>query len=152
MQFRDYGVIAIKVSPHLHEPSEGLILISEYPGYSIYEETNPSTGKDTSRMLNSGAAKVYYIEILDGETLFKAFTGIVSKVPLNIPVICESPSLVNFVEPGVFAIMISDNTINPKDLTEIRKAKHIEMSLEGVTEAEILPFSFYDGVWSFSQI
>jgi len=145
-------VIAIKVSSHLHEPSEGLILISEYPGYSIYEEKNPSTGKDTSRMLQSGAAKVYYIEIIERDTLFKAFTEIVSKVPVNTPVICESVSLVDFVEPGVFALMISDNNVNPKDITEIRKVKHIEMSLEGVTETDILPFSFYDGMWSISQI
>ena len=145
-------MIAIKVSSHLHEPSEGLILISEYPGYSIYEETNPSTGKDTSRMLQSGAAKVYYIEIIERDTLFKAVTEIVSKVPVNTPVICESVSLVDFVEPGVFALMISDNTVNPKDIAEIRKVKHIEMSLEGVTETDILPFSFYDGMWSISQI
>jgi hypothetical protein len=103
-------------------------------------------------MLQSGAAKVYYILITDGDTLYKAFTEIVSEVQLNQPVICESPSLVNFIEPGIFAIMISDNTADPRDITEIRKVKHIELSLEGVGESAILPFGFNNGIWSLSQI
>lgn len=116
-------------------------------GYSIYEETNSQTGKDTSRMLRSGALKVYYIQVHDGSNLFNAFTELVTKIPVKSPIICESPSLANYVEPGIFAIMINDNTAYPKDITEIRKVEHIEMKLENMIETGTLPFTFLDGIW-----
>ena len=57
-QFPDLEITAIKISPHFHETTTGLISKSEKKGYSIYEETNRGTLKDTSRMLHSGAHKL----------------------------------------------------------------------------------------------
>jgi uridine kinase len=53
-QFSDLKITAIKISPHIHERTDGLIPKTEKKGYSVYEETNSNTSKDTSRMLNSG--------------------------------------------------------------------------------------------------
>lgn len=116
--------------------------------YTVYEETDPSTGKDTSRMLRSGAVKVYYICLPDKEALFEAFTELMAKIPRGTPVICESQSLINYVEPGIFVIMISESSAYPRDITGISKAKHIKMNLEGVTGTGALPFTFTDGKWS----
>ncbi|TAL59958.1 MAG: hypothetical protein EPN88_16615 [Bacteroidetes bacterium] len=57
-QFKILNITAIKISPHLHEVTPGLIPLIEKKGYSVYEETNRNTSKDTSRMLHSGAKEV----------------------------------------------------------------------------------------------
>jgi hypothetical protein len=44
--------------------------IYEEKGYSIYEETNRDTIKDTSRMFRSGAARVYFAKVLDDRLRF----------------------------------------------------------------------------------
>ena len=74
-QFRDLNITAIKISPHFHETTEGLISKSENKGYAIYEETNRETSKDTSRMLNAGAEKVYFAKVWDDQ-LFEVFKKI----------------------------------------------------------------------------
>ena len=39
-QFKNLNITAIKISPHFHETTDGLISISEGEGYAIYEETS----------------------------------------------------------------------------------------------------------------
>jgi uridine kinase len=69
-QFYELNITAIKISPHFHEATPGLKTLYEEKGYSIYEETNRDTIKDTSRMLRSGAAKVYFAKVLDDRLRF----------------------------------------------------------------------------------
>src|SRR5512133_2356511 len=64
-QFKSLNITAIKITPHFHETTPGLKIIAEEPGYSIYEETNSASTKDTSRMLHSGAVKVFFAKVLD---------------------------------------------------------------------------------------
>lgn len=98
-QFNHLNINAIKISPHFHETTTGLIHKSEGKGYSIFEETNKNTSKDTSRMLNSGAYKVFFAKVWDDQ-LPDVFNEIMEYIPKNSPVICESPALRNFIEPG----------------------------------------------------
>src|SRR5665647_1869117 len=87
-QFKSLNIYSIKITPHFHETTEGLILISENDGYSIYEETNRETDKDTSRMLNAGACKVYFAKVWDNK-LAEVFGSIMKIIPPDVPVICE---------------------------------------------------------------
>src|SRR5665647_1648223 len=64
-QFKNLNLTAIKISPHFHETTPGLISISENKGYVIYEETDKLSSKDTSRMLTSGASKVFFAKVWD---------------------------------------------------------------------------------------
>ena len=73
----------------------------ENPGYAIYEETNRELSKDTSRMLRAGASRVFFAKVTDN-SLFEAFNEILNLIPEDSPVICESPALRNFIEPGLF--------------------------------------------------
>ncbi len=59
-------------------------------------------------MLQSGAAKVFFAKVLDNSLKF-VFDKIMGLIPEGTPVICESPALRNYVEPGVFVIMTSDS-------------------------------------------
>jgi hypothetical protein len=66
-QFKTLNISAIKISPHFHETTPGLIPIAEDKGYAIYKETDKTSSKDTSRMLGSGASKVYFAKVWDDQ-------------------------------------------------------------------------------------
>jgi hypothetical protein len=147
-QLSNSGIIAVKISPHFHELSAGLITISESPGYIISEETNRTTLKDTSLMLKSGAERAFFAQVSDGY-MQEAFSIILKNIPQNRPVVCESPALYKFIEPGVLVLMISDNEAHHKNLQDLRFIPHAEYTLKKLSETESLPFKFNLGRWTY---
>jgi hypothetical protein len=147
-QFPNLNITAVKISPHFHETTAGLITITEKKGYSIYEETNRDTIKDTSRMLKAGAYKVFFAKVWDDQVL-DVFNEIMESIPANTPVICESPALRNFIEPGVFVIMTSDTINKHKDINHLRNLPHVMFKLEELAGIDSLQISFEAGKWFF---
>lgn len=145
-QFPHIKITAIKISPHFHQTTPGLNTIHEENGYAIYEETDRNSTKDTSRMLNSGACKVYFAKVLDNRLKF-VFDKIMDLVPEGNPVICESPALRNFIEPGVFIIMTSDTINKHKNIKYLQELPHIMIKLEELNSVPSLPIEFEDGKW-----
>jgi hypothetical protein len=145
-QFSDLSITAIKISPHFHETTEGLIAREESKGYAIYEETDSGSSKDTSRMLNAGAAKVYFAKVWDDQ-LFDVFRKIMKYIPSGEPVICESPALRNFAEPGVFIIMTSESINKHKDISHLQELPHLKFKLEDLEKIGSVPIGFKDGRW-----
>lgn len=146
-QFSNINITAVKISPHFHETTPGLIPEYETDGYSIYEETNRNTNKDTSRMLKSGAGRVYFAKVWDDQ-LFEVFNKILKLISENTPVICESPALRNFVEPGVFIIMTSDVVNKQKKLNHLQELPHLMFKLEELKNITEIPIRFENGKWS----
>jgi hypothetical protein len=149
-QFENLTITAIKISPHFHETTPGLVTIYEERGDVIYEETNRDTTKDTSRMLRSGAGKVYFAKVLDKRLKF-VFDKIMGTIPEGTPVVCESPALRNYVEPGVFVIMTFGSTDNNKNISHLQSLPHVIYKLEELKEIRSLPFEFEDGKWRLIQ-
>jgi hypothetical protein len=148
-QFKALEIIGIKITPHFHETTTGLRPVSEDQGFSIYEETDPLSFKDTSRMLRAGASRVYFAKVWDDQ-LFKVFSEIMKLIPEGVPVICESPALRHFVEPGAFIIMTS-NTINKhKDISNLQNLHHVLFQLEELDGIDTLPLEFKDGRWFYN--
>jgi hypothetical protein len=145
-QFKHLYITAIKISPHFHETTPGLKAIYEEAGYAIYEETNNETAKDTSRMLNSGAGKVYFAKVFDDQLLF-VFNKIKDLIPEGTPIICESPSLRNYLEPGVFIIMSSETTNKRKNINHLQELPHVMYKLEELNNVRPLPIEFEVGKW-----
>jgi hypothetical protein len=145
-QFHDSGITAIKITPHFHETTPGLRAIAENPGYTVYEETNKNTNKDTSRMLKSGAARVYFAKVNDGK-LQDAFMEILRLIPEGAPVVCESPALRYYTDPGLFIIMKSDLEHNLKDISNLIILPHVMIRLSELREMSSLPFDFSNGKW-----
>jgi hypothetical protein len=145
-QFKHLNITAIKISPHFHETTPGLKVIHEEAGYSIYEEKNMDSAKDTSRMLLSGAGKVYFAKVLDDRLKF-VFDKIMDLIPEGAPVICESPALRNFIEPGVFIIMSSETTRTQKDISHFLAYPHLRFAFEELPGMESIPVGFEDGSW-----
>jgi len=150
-QFTHLNITAIKITPHFHETTPGLKAIIEEPGYAIYEETNIESQKDTSRMLRAGADKVYYAKVLDDRLLF-VFDKIKELIPDGTPIVCESPALRYYTEPGVFLIISSETTNKRKNISELLKLPHVMFKFEELNEIISLPIEFTDEKWSLRGI
>jgi hypothetical protein len=145
-QFPELKITAIKITPHFHETTPGLLALSEGKGYAIYEETERNGFKDTSRMLDAGADKVYFAKVWDDQ-LFGVFLEIMKSVPENAPVICESPALRNFAEPGVFVIMNSKVIHKHKDIKHLTALPHVMFQYEELDTMGTIPVWFGNGRW-----
>jgi len=145
-QFRPLGIVSVKITPHFHETTPGLVLIAEKKGYSIYEETDRSTTKDTSRMLKAGASRVYFAKVTDN-SLDEAFKEIMMKIPDGTPIVCESPALRHYTEPGLFIIMTSPLKDNQKDIRVLLDLPHLEFNMDFLASKRDIPVSFNDGKW-----
>jgi len=145
-QFSNLNITAIKISPHFHETTPGLNIIYEEEGYAIYKETNSDATKDTSRMLKSGASKVYFANVTDERLLF-VFNKIQNLIPEGTPIICESPALRNFIEPGVFIIISSETTRTRKDISRYLTLPHLLFKYEDLNRTTSILIGFENGGW-----
>ncbi len=145
-QMRDKHIVAVKITPHFHDSTPGLEFVAGGDGYSVSEETNRDTSKDTSRMLKAGAERVFYARVSDS-TIMAAFEEILKKIPEGSPVVCESPALRQFVEPGLFIIMKSVHNENQKEISSLLQYPHSSFTLDGIKDLEKLPVSFVNGRW-----
>ena len=104
---RKKDIYAVKITPHFHSITPGLIEIAKSNNWIIFEETNANTSKDTSRYLKAGAQKSYLLQVLDGE-LVTAFNQLLKKLPKLNPIIIESAALNEIIKPGMSLFISSE--------------------------------------------
>ncbi|MBN2349080.1 MAG: hypothetical protein JXJ22_09595 [Bacteroidales bacterium] len=98
---RQQDIIAIKISPHFHKVTEDAKVLVQTENYIILEETDLSSKKDSSLMLQSGAAKVFFIMVNDN-FLNAALQHLFDSIEINTPMVIESGGLRKVLQPGVF--------------------------------------------------
>lgn len=103
-RFADRGIIGLKITPHDHPDMSGLTLIAEGEWFKVFEERCLSSDKDSSRMLRAGAEKVFLI-VSASSSAGDAWLSLQSFLPIDVPVVCESPALRRCVDPDLFIIM-----------------------------------------------
>lgn len=141
-------VYAIKVSSIF--PGEELYHGTHFENESnlhLFEETKRESEKDTSRMLNAGAARVFYLRT-DGPGILTGFTEFVKKIPANSAVVCESNSLGQYVRPALSIMVRSkDGTVKPRAITQLQRADLTVVSdgVSGFPELASISFSERDG-------
>ena len=81
------------------------------------------------------------------DSLLPAFIEILKFIPNDAPIICESPALRNFIEPGTFIIMTSDVIIKHKNISHLQKLPNITLKLEDLVRNCHVPVGFEDGKW-----
>ena len=74
--------------------------------YRITEEADHGSGKDTERLLAAGADKVYWLRVLRTH-LQEGLAALLETVGRDAVMICESNSLRQVVEPGLFLMVES---------------------------------------------
>ncbi len=147
----NFQIIGLKISPHFHGGTDSLKTIVNDNNFNIYEETSTSTGKDSSLMLNVGAAKVFYIEVLD-EYLKTAFEQFLNILPESYLLVCESPALRKYIQPGVFFIVDSERNKNKKkEVLQMRNVpnKWIDTGIEDIS-ATVDSITIKDNTWKYS--
>lgn len=78
--------------------------------YCITEETSGPAGKDTTRLINAGASKVFWLRAVQGH-LDEAVAALIDKIGRNAVCVCESNRLRLAIEPGLF-IMVKNSHSN----------------------------------------
>lgn len=91
-------VIAIKISSHFHSIEENKVIVQN-DNFIIIEESQVSQ-KDSWRMKQAGAQKVYFIMAAE-ENLEQAFSYLEKLLPEEA-IVCESGGLHELINPGAF--------------------------------------------------
>lgn len=109
-------VSGIKVSPHIHNdyPEESLLYKDEE---IIVCEEKEISHKDSSKMLQAGARRVFFI-MSKQKDLGNAFSKVLPFLNDDL-IVCESGGLREFVEPGKF-IFIKNNAL------EVQKKEYLK--------------------------
>jgi hypothetical protein len=74
-------------------------IMVETKNYVVAEDKS-LTDKDSSRMLQAGAHRSYYIQARN-EHLLEAFGQLLAELDISQPVVVESGGLYDFIEPSV---------------------------------------------------
>ena len=89
---------------------EGCGVCSSLEGvYQITEELNRNSGKDTVRLLAAGASRVFWLQVLK-EHISEGMAAVLDMIGKDAVSICESNSLREIVEPGLFLITRKNNS------------------------------------------
>ena len=94
--------------------------------FTIFEELDAGSLKDTSKMLRSGAKHVYYIHVTD-TFAENAILHFLSSYINKELIVCESRSLRNIIEPGLFVMMLRETAIgSAKEISGyLKKANYV---------------------------
>ncbi len=147
-------VYAIKVSTLL---PDGRFFDGETPqeltagtaDFSLVEQTVPDE-TDTGRLLVAGAKRVFWLRAKP-EFLKNAFEELLLRLPQNVPIVCESNTLRNFVRPALFFV-VTRAGIEPKpSCATVMEFADARISFDGAKfDINLNNISFYAGKWSFA--
>jgi len=110
---RDRRVIGVKVTAVASRDGScprggrGCGVCSSLTGeYCITQEIAPKSGKDTGRLLAAGADEVYWLRVMRAH-LGRGIDALLAMIDGDAAVICESNSLRQVAEPGLFLMVES---------------------------------------------
>ncbi|MHC4173911.1 MAG: molybdenum cofactor guanylyltransferase [Planctomycetota bacterium] len=129
---------------------EGCGVCSSLDGvYCITEETDDGSDKDTARLLAAGASQVFWLRVLK-EHLLEAATTLLDVIGPDAVSICESNSLRQVVEPGLFLMARSnDSKVWKSSAQEVRKyADRIVVSDGSGFDFDLDRIKLVDGKWT----
>ena len=126
-----HKLVAIKITPHFHEPTEGLIPIRITDNFRIFQETDVTSTKDSSLFLQAGAALVIYIQNSDNY-LEEAFKIAVDNISPEQPIVVESALLRNVLVPELYLFIQKEfEEVKPSSLDMQKLADIIVYSDSG---------------------
>ncbi|MFC1637369.1 molybdenum cofactor guanylyltransferase, partial [Planctomycetota bacterium] len=110
---QSHNIVGIKVTPiaagdtQCPRDGKGCRVRSSLDGaYTVIEETNTDSNKDTARLLRAGASRVFWLRVFK-ERLQEGLTALLDIVEPGAVSICESNLLRQVVEPGLFLMITS---------------------------------------------
>lgn len=142
------STIGLKISPHFHHTCEHQELIAVGDGYKIFKENDINSGKDSARMLASGAKEVYFVQC-DDDKLPELSNILLELLPIDIPVVCESGSFAKYYSPGTHILIMNPDTNSTKLSYQynLNKAQRVILTNEISTSYSKPSFSFSKKGW-----
>ncbi len=128
---------------------EGCGVCSSLEGvYSIVEETDSCSGKDTGRLLAAGASRVFWLRVLRAH-LKEGLAALLDIVGPEVTSICESNSLRHEAEPGLFLVAErkAAKTWKPSALEVKEYADRIVVSHGSSFDLDLGWIKLKDGKW-----
>lgn len=147
-QFREQGIIAVKISRHFHSPSPDSECIATGQDYTIFSERVSSGSKDSEMMLAAGAMEAYYISA-GSDSVTEAFNKLLKRISRYSPIICESPILSLYFNPGLLVVTDSSNVLNRKEISEVTARSDLITGPERISE-DIKRVTLQNGIWGLS--
>lgn len=142
-------VVGIKISPHTHDGDSDKEMFKDTGKAKIFVESNTKSNKDSSRMLRSGASKVFYIECND-DGLPEAIDSVTGSIEKHALVICESGALAQFFKPGYHILIVGDNIDESKPSYKINlELSNVAISSNTVFRSEAIKVFNKSGDWIF---
>ncbi len=106
-------LVAFKISPHRRRLLPGGNVIINENGLYLAEEADTRTGKDSSRMLEAGASRSFFA-VADDTDIIKPLETILNLIIPGAFLIGESGALRSWVQPGLFFMLIRQESTNGK--------------------------------------
>jgi hypothetical protein len=105
-KFSEHGIYAVKITIHrTDDPQEK---------YSITEDKEIRPDKDTGRLKLAGAKKVFWVRC-NSNSAHIAVSEVMSMIPQDAPVLCESNMARKYLKPGIFIMVKRDIAGNTKE-------------------------------------
>lgn len=132
---------------------EGCGVCSSLEGvYLITQETDPTSGKDTARLLAAGASRVYWLRVLRTH-IEEGFAALLKLLGRDAVSICESNSLRNVAKPGLFFVAERKGarTWKPSALEVKKYADRIVVSDGSSFDLDVNRIQLDNGKWLLSS-
>ena len=120
--------------------------------WHITEETDPAPGKDTARLKQAGAARVFWLRVMTTH-LREGFEELSRLLPPGVPIVCESNSLRTVVRPDLF-VMVKDkrsDQVKPTAQRVRHLADAIFASDGSSLDTDLAAFDIVDGRWTLRR-
>lgn len=141
---RRFPLVALKVTsvdhsaPGCHRGGEGCGACSFEGAFVLEEQTDPSSAKDTSRLLAAGADRVFWLRA--GRTSlapgFRAFLSVLNGPAQESLILGESNSLREVVQPGLFIMLKNKKEPVKKSAGRVAALADLTLETEGVLSPE----------------
>ncbi len=95
-----FSVAGIKITHHFHPLTYEMPIIAGNEYFKIFEEIRKDQPKDSSRMLNAGVARVFFV-ISEKEKSGEAINELLKFLHEEVALICESGGLTDYIQPGL---------------------------------------------------
>ena len=128
---------------------EGCGVCSSLDGdFSIAEESDTASHKDTSRLLAAGASRVFWLRVMKAH-LEETMTALLDIIEPDAVTICESNSLRKVVKPGLFLIVErGDLKVWKSSAQQVKQyADRIVVSDGSSFDLDIDQIKLVDGKW-----
>ena len=120
--------------------------------YEIREEDGSQPGKDTCRMLESGARAAFWVRCRSGG-VGPALAALSPRIDPGTLVVAESNSLVRYARPDLFLMLrpARSSTVKPTAAAVLALAQRVVVSDDGAFDLDLRHLAVLDGTWHLAE-